>query len=63
MEQTTWVARKIPRQNQAIAERFSQVIITRYGQEMLYCKVNLWWIRHRPAQYERLFRGTKWAKS
>ena len=62
MEKETWVTRKIARQNQPIAERFSQVIIKRYGDDVLYCQVNLWWIRHRPSQYQRLFRGKSWAK-
>jgi hypothetical protein len=62
MEKETWVARKIPRQNQPIAEQFSQVIIKKYGHDVLYCQVNLWWIRHRPSQYQRLFRGKSWAK-
>ena len=35
MEKETWVARKIPRQNQPIAEQFSQVIIKKYGHDVL----------------------------
>lgn len=62
MYKENYVTRKIPPQNEHLVRKCAHIKTYRHYKNMLYCKIDLHWIQHRPNIYARLFKETAWAK-